>query len=194
MPRLPIGERPLAFIDTETTGLDPSIHEIIEFAIIREDTEGFVEEWSTQIRPTHIETADPEALRINGYNTEAWAHAPTFDLAAEFISRMLDGCVLVGHNIAFDALFLTEEFKRTDIEFWRPKHKIDTVTLVYEHLIPCGLQGIALDKVRAFLGLSLTGSHTALQDARDCRLIYHKLSRASRLDRLRWKVRGKLFQ
>ena len=64
----------LVFIDTETTGLDPSIHELIEIGFVRvkQDWNGekptfeIIEEWDQKIRPEHIKTADPTSLKING--------------------------------------------------------------------------------------------------------------------------------
>ncbi|MCW6010335.1 hypothetical protein K1W54_38170 [Micromonospora sp. CPCC 205371] len=79
----------LAFIDLETTGLDPERHHIWEIgAIVRgHRDESFNGEWRIELRP-HLNTADPIALRIgrfyerrssllrsNGRTApEAWVH------------------------------------------------------------------------------------------------------------------------
>ncbi len=60
--------------DFETSGLDcPGRHEPIQLAAVLLDTDlrevGHVE---TKIRMTHPESADPEALAMNGYNAEVW--------------------------------------------------------------------------------------------------------------------------
>lgn len=179
-PKTPLNARPLAFIDTETTGLSPTKHEVIEVAIIREWVDGHLDEWSTKIKPLQIETAHPKALEINGYadHPELWDNAPTFPEVAEEIISRLEGCVIVGHNVGFDQRFLQEGIKRTGSEVQLPYHEVDTVTLVFARLVPQGCPSMSLDRVREFLGWSKEGAHTALTDARDCRRLYHELSRS----------------
>ena len=177
MPRVPLSERPLAFLDCETTGLDPIEHEILEVAIIKEWTDGRLEEWSTKVRPLRIETAHPRALKINGYadHPELWEDAPTFNEVAPIIVAKLDGCVVVGHNPKFDLDFLQRAVWRSGSTAKLPYHAIDTVTLVFEHLVPQGCASLSLDHVRDFLGWSKENAHTALVDARDCRQLYWEL-------------------
>jgi len=174
----PIGQRPRAFLDTETTGLDPVLNEVIEIAIIRETPDGtFLDEWATKVKPQHIETAHPKALAVNGYTEEARADAPLFEEVADTVVRRLNGCVIVGHNPKFDLLFLEEALKKAGMPYARlPYHAIDTVTLVYEHLVPQGLGSLSLDRVRDFLGWSREGAHGALKDTQDCRKLYHQLT------------------
>jgi len=138
--RVPIDKRPLVFLDTETTGLDPEKNEIIEIAILRMDNRGpgplvfypipsgsivsttleknIVTRWSCRIKPQNIETADPKALEINGYadHPERWDKQPTFDEVAPLIAHLLHGCFIVGHNIKFDIKFLKAAFDRSGVE------------------------------------------------------------------------------
>jgi DNA polymerase-3 subunit epsilon len=176
MPRTPLNQRPLAFIDTETTGLDPVRNEVIEVAILREWPDGRTDEWCSKIKPVNIETAHPKALEVNGYTPEAWEDAPTFETLAAELCERLDDCVLVGHNVSFDHAFLQEGLKKVGNTTRLPYHKIDTVTLVFEHLVPKGCTSMSLDRVREFLGWSKDGAHTALVDARDCRRLYKELT------------------
>lgn len=116
----------LAFIDTETTGLDPRRHEVWEIAVILRDTDGNESEHLWQIRPVegHMRfIADSEALRINRYHermavpgnaeaadmldSEGNAPAPLRFLdVAERLHLLLKEAVLIGSNPAFDAAFL----------------------------------------------------------------------------------------
>lgn len=62
---------PLAFIDTETTGLDPDQHEIWEVALILRDSEGIEVERVWQL-PVDLGKADPMALKIGRWYERRW--------------------------------------------------------------------------------------------------------------------------
>lgn len=109
---------PLAFVDTETTGLDPRHHDVWEIAVIRRE-EGATVERQWQVRPD-LEAADPEALIINRYAERfavpsGWDAIEVLDGAplrltlSEMLFDLQDflaGCVMVGSNPAFDDTFL----------------------------------------------------------------------------------------
>ena len=74
----------LAFVDVETTGLNPDTHEIIELGCVIVSQEGvgsgkpsfkIIGEIDIKIKPEHIENADPVALRVNGYDEVDWVFA-----------------------------------------------------------------------------------------------------------------------
>ena len=126
----------LAVIDTETTGLSPAKHEVIEVGILR------IEQWfendniyarrlhelCVKMHPRNIAVADPIALKINGYTALRWQdakdHEPalfsvrdalTFIVPGEMNQNMND-LVLVGHNIHFDVSFMIEMY--SDLVFY----------------------------------------------------------------------------
>lgn len=189
-PYTPLPQKVRAFIDTETTGLVPGEEggEIIEIAIVREYPGGISDRWSTKVRPQHIETADPKAIEVNGYTPEAWADAPTWEEVAEQVKHRLTDCICVGHNVSFDLDFIEAEMRRVGIKI-RFYHRIDTVTLAMEHLVPCGLTSVSFDNIRRFLGWPLEGRHSALLDALDAQRLYHLLDRAGHRKRLLWRLR-----
>jgi DNA polymerase III epsilon subunit-like protein len=121
----------LAFVDTETTGLDPAIHDAWEIAVIlRHD--GQDEEHVFRIAPD-LADATPEALKINRYHERVAADDWTWDdphLAARSLHSLLDGAVLIGSNPAFDAEMLTVLLARYCGQP-RPWHyrTVDVVTL-----------------------------------------------------------------
>lgn len=168
----------IAFLDTETTGIDPATATVIEVAIIKRDTDtGMETRFHTLIKPTEQELADaqPKALEINGYaaNPQRWTKAPTMAEAGPRIADFLHRTnFLVGHNVSFDEAMIKAALKRHNILAQIPYHKVDTVTLVREHLFPLGLQRASMDKVRDFLGWSKEGAHTAMKDAEDAMRLY----------------------
>jgi DNA polymerase-3 subunit epsilon len=202
-------DRPRAYIDVETTGLDPSRHEVIDVAIVfdvdvvrRADPPSWtrhlsrqepdVAVWHSRIRPERIEAADPKALEVNGYTPEAWADAPTADRVVDTVVDLLveSRAVFVGHNVTFDRDFLAAFVRRQGRTARLGYHTVDTVTLCYEHLVPCGLTSLSLDNVRRFMGIPTHGSHAALKDALDAREVYRRLTRATVLDRALWRVQA----
>ena len=194
----PLSKRPLAFIDTETTGLDASVHEVIEVAIIKEHPDGRLERWQSLIRPKDLDSAHPKALAMNGYNEapERWDSAPYSEHVAEDIAARLKGCVIVGHNVGFDLKFLQANFDREGLKYRLPYHKVDTVSLAYEHLVPCGLESLSLDKIRHFLDWGTEGAHTAMKDAKDARRLYHLCNRSGKIARwfIRWGHKRRTYK
>ena len=186
----------LIFIDTETTGLKAGKHEVIEIAILTETPDGEVEEWSTKIKPRRIEEAHPKALEINGYaaNSEAWDDAPDLSEVAPIVAEKLRKGTIIGHNPKFDIRFVEAMLKEAGIESRISHHVVDTVTLAHEHLTPCGIKNRKLDTIRDFFGWSAENAHTAMQDVRDTRYLYHKLIRATPVRRWFWKMQYRLRQ
>lgn len=99
----------IAFVDTETLGLNPERHPIWEIAIILPDT-GDEHVW--QVRPTsdQIVTADPIAVRISGFDTRYDdAAALRRGESADRVAKMLYGRHIVGAVPSFDEERLRRE-------------------------------------------------------------------------------------
>jgi DNA polymerase III epsilon subunit-like protein len=175
---------PRIFVDVETTGLDPSIHEIIEICVITEWQSGSFEEWHTKIRPEHIETAHPRALEVNGYTAEAWRDAPIMAYVINDIAARVSQGLVIGHNVGFDVSFIAAALSSHGLR--RPSHRsFDTMALAYEHL---PIPKVSLDAIRSFFGWPSKRAHTALQDTRDMRRLFHRLYRASCFQRLWYRL------
>lgn len=98
----------LAFVDTETTGLDPFRHEVWEVAIIRCDG-GTDTETVWHLEPTFFFDADPKALEVNRYFERVSAPGWKWDdpmAAARAMWAQLDGAVILGSNPSFDTTML----------------------------------------------------------------------------------------
>jgi len=160
--------RPLAFIDLETTGLDPARHEILEIGVIRVDACTLTELDSTDIRvhPTRLADADPEALRRNGYSPRRWENAASLPEALDWVAPLLVGATLAGHNVGFDRAFLEVAWRATggpppDLDH----HLLDTATLAWPLLTEGRIDSLSLATVCTALGIGLHDSHRALSDA-----------------------------
>ena len=98
---------PIAFVDTETTGLDPFLHDAWEIAVIRREG-GHDTEHVYRIQPD-LTNAHPKALEINRYHERTGSpdwHWDDRETAARRLYGLLNGAVMVGSNPAFDAEML----------------------------------------------------------------------------------------
>ena len=159
----------LAFIDCETTGLNPSRHELIEIAVLRVDahTLDVVGEIELRIAPQRVEDAEPDAMAVNGYSPEAWSSAVSLDDALRLVGPLLEGATLAGQNVAFDRKFLDAAWTQTGVT--PPTldyHVLDTVSLAWPLLSAGLIEGLSLNKVCAHLGIARPSPHRAIGDAR----------------------------
>jgi DNA polymerase-3 subunit epsilon len=174
----------LLFLDTETTGTEPVIHEVIEIGAVlgsitfHDDPPGLVS-WREfgsldyKIRPQHIETADPDALRINGYNPDGWTGAAEPRVALQALDNLLarggERVMLAGHNVQFDYDFMRMCYQKAEMK-WPicfGYRRLDTMSLS----APLWLRGLtsngsaSLDAVAACLGIPRPTPHRAYDDA-----------------------------
>lgn len=198
----PLRLKPVVFVDTETTGLPDNPHaEVIELAVVGIDRRDvFID---TKIRPVNLDAAmafneegTKRALEINGYTEEAWKDAPTFAELVPQIVEVFQHKAIIGHNPNFDRSFILRGLEAANVEkAYRvlSRHIIDTTTLAWEHLVPCGLDRLNLDAICKFLGVDLDRDkrHGALNDAQACRAAYLMMLRATEGQRFAWRARGK---
>jgi DNA polymerase III epsilon subunit family exonuclease len=103
-------------------------------------------------------------VKLTGIDDDLLEHAPSFEEIAGTAVELLDGAVIVGHNVDFDLRFLNEELKRIG----QPplvNDQIDTLALA-SRLLP-GIRKPTLHAVAQRLGISgSSGSrHRAGPDA-----------------------------
>lgn len=116
----------LCVLDTETTGLSPEKHEVIQVAgIFCDDRLNELERVSFRIRPQFIERADKRALEINGYDPRTWkpkffSHKKAYEFLSNRVKKYeLEGedVVFTGQNVMFDYRFLQSGFTSAGVKF-----------------------------------------------------------------------------
>jgi DNA polymerase-3 subunit epsilon len=176
--KVPIAARPLLFVDCETTGLDPVMHEIIELSAVRVHPQLlFVQrEMTSRVRPIHPERCSIETSAINGFDPDKWDDAPDIYDVLESYKALAEGCILVGHNVGFDKSFLASGFRRAGLE--APKmdhHVIDTASLAWPLVTIGALGSLSLNAVCTALGVSNEGAHSARRDVARTLEVYRRL-------------------
>lgn len=150
-------DRFFSVVDVETTGLSPGVHRIVEVGVVvpNEDLEVVVE-WSTLINPQQVLTGPKH---IHGVSPSMLRSAPTFvEVAAELLG-VLEGTVLVAHNLEFDSSFLFAELRRAGLV-------PDPVVSLGIGVCTLSLTDQDLVSAAAACGVEVPESHAALADAR----------------------------
>ena len=130
MPRPAFNEMNLFFFDSETSGLNPYRHEMIEVAYLITDATGkkVIKEYSAKVMPT--KPVEPDAAAINGYTPEVWAkEAIPIDHAITDMLAVARDTMLVGQNIYFDWSFLEVALIKRGARWPGSYYKIDTAAL-----------------------------------------------------------------
>ncbi|MCB2211396.1 hypothetical protein KQI52_04735 [bacterium] len=110
----------LAFVDVETTGLQPGYHELVDIGLIYSDLKGReLGRLFERVMPEHPERTSPEAASVNGFSVERWDTLQTIS-AAELVQRITSfhndivkdnqQVILIAFNSWFDASFLEATF------------------------------------------------------------------------------------
>ena len=153
-------------LDTETTGLEPSDHRIIEI--------GCVELVHRRATGNHLHlyvnperTVEQGAIEVHGITNEFLADKPRFAAIADELQAYLGDAELVIHNAPFDLGFLDAEFRRLQPEFPGLQSQVSVLdTLVEARRLHPG-QRNSLDALCKRYGVddSARERHGALLDA-----------------------------
>ncbi|OGZ07705.1 MAG: hypothetical protein A2942_04225 [Candidatus Lloydbacteria bacterium RIFCSPLOWO2_01_FULL_50_20] len=179
----------LAFVDIESTGLDPFRHEIIEIGIVlveqKNDLFGLpaamgtaqagkqslelISEHEIQLKPIHIETADPKALLITRYKERNWSKAVGQKEGFEAAAALLEGTIFIAQNVAFDWAFLQKAGNEYGVNFEKQVHyhKLDLASMTFGKFYhDPKLTKFSLREMAGYFEVTNQDAHTALADAR----------------------------
>ena len=174
----------LAFIDLETTGLEPGKHEIIEIGCIivsQKEVDGKIifeekEAFEIKVKPINLENADHVSLRINHYNEADWLFAVDLNKALEVLSIKVKNSIMVAHNVIFDWNFLDKAFTETGVENSLHYHKLDTISIAFAKLYKNPeIQRFSLKALCEYFGIENKKAHSALSDTRATYELFIKL-------------------
>jgi DNA polymerase III subunit epsilon len=165
----PLREIEFVILDTETTGLRPGHHRVIEVAGIRMRAGEVVGSFQSLLNPGMRLPAF--IVQFTGITQEMVAKAPKAPEVFPDFLHFIDGAIIVGHNIGFDIGFLSYEAQLLGYDF--PIDGLDTILLA-RRFLP-GLRRFKLDKVADHLKIPTANRHRALGDAKVTAAIFMKL-------------------
>ncbi len=109
-------ERPIAFFDIESTGINVSSDRIVEISILKASPDGSKEVYTQRVNPTI--PIPVQSSEIHGIYDADVAMEPTFQEVGPKIAAFMEHCDLAGFNSnRFDIPMLMEEFLRAGIDF-----------------------------------------------------------------------------
>jgi DNA polymerase-3 subunit epsilon len=151
--------RPIAFIDLETTGVNLASDRIVEIAIVKIMVDG-----SRQVKRKLINPQMPiptASSNIHGITDEMVKDAPTFKQAGNEIKQFLETCDLGGYNSnRFDIPILMEEFLRAEMEVDLSDRKMIDVQHIFYQMEPRTLSAA----YKFFCQKDLENAHSAEVD------------------------------
>jgi len=123
-------QRPIAFFDLETTGVDAAKDRIVEIAVVKLLPDGGRLTWVRRLNPEIPIPAESSA--IHGIYDEDVKDAPTFRSIAHELKQFLHNCDLAGYNSnKFDIPALAEEFLRAGVPVDFKNRKLIDVQQVF---------------------------------------------------------------
>jgi len=163
-----LADLPLAVIDLEMTGLNPSTDAICEVAIVL--AQGGEEQGTFQslVRPTVPVSAGARA--VHGLSDAELEVAPPFRELAPDIAKALEGRLLIAHNARFDLSFLKPAMAEAGYSL-APERVIDSLHMARRLF---RFKSNRLSAVAEHFGVTAP-THRALDDARTTLAIFHAM-------------------
>ncbi len=159
--------RPLAFLDLETTGLDPEVDRIVEWTVLRIETDGMTMRVTHRCNPGV--PISPGASAVHGIvDADVAGYRPFAERTAELAARIVDAD-LSGFGIAgFDLPMLTAEMDRAGYDVTiRLRRRILDVMAIYHAVTPFSRtrRRTLTRAVATFCGKEHAGAHGSAADA-----------------------------
>ena len=153
-------ERPIVFIDLETTGINIAIDRVIEIAIVK-----IMPDKTKLVKHKFINPQMPipkSSIDIHGITDEKVKDAPTFKEVANELKQFIDNADLSGYNSnRFDIPLLMEEFLRAGIELDMTNRRMLDVQTIFHMMEKRTLEAA----YKFYCTKDLVDAHSAEADA-----------------------------
>ena len=154
-------QRPLAFFDLETTGINTAKDRIVEISILRVDTDG-----TETIKTWRVNPGMPiplEASKIHGIYDEDVKNEKSFEEIAPEIYEMIHDADLAGFNSnRFDVPLLAEELLRAGVDIDLKANNLIDIQTIFHKMEPRNLTAA----YRFYCDGDLSDAHSAEADTK----------------------------
>jgi len=158
-------ERPIAFVDVETTGTKPHLNRIVELSILRIEPNGGMEYKSHRVNPGVPIPVDANA--VHGIADADVAKEPAFRQYAKGLLDFLADCDISGFNvITFDLPFLEAEFARAGLDCtFKDRQVVDSMVIFHQKVSrdEIGVRNLKAASLK-YCGKELKNAHGAEND------------------------------
>lgn len=170
--KLPVPEIDFAFLDVETTGLDPLRGDkICEIAILKIRNNSVVESFETLVNPGIA--IPPSSTAIHGIMDKMVQDSPYFVEIAEDVRRILRDSVIIAHNAPFDLKFVDMELKFTS-DLTVNNIVLDTLGIARKFY---SFPSNNLGEIAKSLGIPIYGYHRAMADVQITKDVFNFFTR-----------------
>jgi DNA polymerase-3 subunit epsilon len=154
-------------VDTETNGKAGDACELTEVGAVLVGGGELHERWETLV---HARAPLSRGIqRFTGITQDMVDEAPAAEVALPELAELMEGRVLVGHNVSFDRRVLAQAFERAGMEWPKPP-ALCTVALA-RRFAPLARQR-KLVALAGALGIDVEVAHRALADAETCARVF----------------------
>jgi DNA polymerase III subunit epsilon len=166
-----------AVIDFETA--NSRSNSACQLGVVRLEDWRIVEEKEWLIRPQRLYFS-PQCVRVHGITARDCLASPEWDHVWDKLFPLIDGCVIVAHNVGFDAAVLQGTCQLYDIAV--PQFDLQCTRLIAKRAWP-GQSGYGLAAIAERLSIQFR-HHNALEDARACAQIAIAAAEKSKAENL----------
>ena len=166
-----------AVIDFETANSRSS--SACQLGVVRLEDWRIVEEKEWLIRPQRLYFS-PQCVRVHGITARDCLTSPEWDHVWDQLLPLIDGCVIIAHNVGFDAAVLQGTCQLYDIAV--PQFDLQCTRLIAKRAWP-GQTGYGLAAIAERLQIQFQ-HHNALEDARACAQIAIAAAEKSKAENL----------
>jgi DNA polymerase-3 subunit epsilon len=179
------------YFDTETTGVNPGVNDIIQLAGIIEIDGDIKEKFTFEMQPFNYDNINQGALDTHGITIEKMktfmnpkeAYSKLIDIFDIYINKFdrEDKFIVCGYNVRFDIDFLNSFFKKNSDNFLFSY--IGTVKDPFpvfgylKSLEKIKTEDLKLGTMCKYFGISLDNAHDALADIEATKMLIEKLDK-----------------
>lgn len=174
------------YLDTETTGLSNTRHQILTLALILEEQNHTAHKETIRIKTQNHKEINPEALKVNKIDIDEHnKKSISASKACKKINKIIrnkdfEDAVIIGHNVSFDIRFIKSLFQEQNISPLMNFENIqDTLILskqVKETPTDFYNRGYDLESLSEHYGFT-TEFHDAMNDTEATRHLYREIQK-----------------